>query len=331
MNQKSSLREQPNTASNTEIEIQEYIFDLKKFDIVPDAEYAPLEGLAPGSAEAQARQRETIERLGLPLEIKTKITGIRFRLIPPGKFLMGSPDSEPHRQKDERQHRVTITKPFYMGKYEVTQAQWERVMGTNPSHFQTLDDNLPVERVAWYQSNDFCTKLCELEGVSPQTFRLPTEAEWEYACRAGTTTAYYRGNECDSTVANISSKVRIERTRMTGFFAQKPVVDVAYEYRAATGTRSVGSYPANAFGLYDMHGNVWEWCVDWYEEIYSVQVEDPSGPEKGKMKVLRGGSWSDKPEECRAAQRNSFWNTYSSSNVGFRLVLQISHLTAAGG
>ena len=208
-------------------------------------------------------------------------------LIPAGKFVMGSPESEKGRSKDETQHEVTLTKPFYMGKYEVTQEQWEAVMVNNRSFYR--GPKLPVTSVSWENCQEFIKKL---NAKTSGGYRLPTEAEWEYSCRAGTTTAYSYGDSItknDSNVEGLSTKV-------------------------------VGSYKPNAFGLYDMHGNVWEWCEDWKVDYPKEAVIDPKGPEAGKNRVLRGGSFTGVGMHSRSA--NWFDNLPSTWNIdylGFRL------------
>ena len=178
-------------------------------------------------------------------------------LIPAGTFVMGSPESEEDRNDDEVQHLVTLTKPYYMGKYEVTQEQWEAIMGKNPS--QIKGTNFPVTDVSWNDCQKFIKKLNK---ITEGGYRLPTEAEWEYACRAGTTTAYSFGGSLAENDANIIGE-RI---------------------------KSVGSYKPNAFGLYDMHGNVFEMCEDWYAEYPTGVIIDPKGPAKGKNHIVRGGA-----------------------------------------
>ena len=208
-------------------------------------------------------------------------------LIPAGKFVMGSPESEKGRSKDETQHEVSLTKPFYMGKYEVTQEQWEAVMVNNRSFYR--GPKLPVTSVSWENCQEFIKKL---NAKTSGGYRLPTEAEWEYSCRAGTTTAYSYGDSItknDSNVEGLSTKV-------------------------------VGSYKPNAFGLYDMHGNVWEWCEDWKVDYPKEAVIDPKGPEAGKNRVLRGGSFTGVGMHSRSA--NWFDNLPSTWNIdylGFRL------------
>jgi formylglycine-generating enzyme required for sulfatase activity len=208
-------------------------------------------------------------------------------LIPAGKFVMGSPESEKGHRINETQHEVTITKPFYMGKYEVTQEQWDAVMINNRSFYR--GPKLPVTSVSWENCQEFIKKL---NAKTSGGYRLPTEAEWEYSCRAGTTTAYSYGDSItknDSNVEGLSTKV-------------------------------VGSYKPNAFGLYDMHGNVWEWCEDWKVDYPKEAVIDPKGPEAGKNRVLRGGSFTGVGLHSRSA--NWFDNLPSTWNIdylGFRL------------
>ena len=209
-------------------------------------------------------------------------------LVPEGKFKMGSPKSEKDRSKDETQHEVTLTKPFYMGKYEVTQEQWEAVMGKNPS--RTKGAKLPVTDVSWEDCQEFIKKL---NAKTDGGYRLPTESEWEYSCRAGTSTAYSYGDNLTKSDANIyGSKIG------------EPV--------------AVGSYKPNAFGLYDMHGNVWEWCEDWLGE-YPFAVTDPKGPATGEYRVLRGGSFDLVVSGARSSDRYYSSPTNRLNGLGFRL------------
>ena len=175
-------------------------------------------------------------------------------LIPAGKFKMGSPASEKGRSDDETQHQVTLTKSYYMGKHEVTQEQWESVMGNNPS--DTKGAKYPVTDVSWEDCQEFIKKL---NAKTNDGYRFPTEAEWEYSCRAGTTTAYSVGDILTKNDANIEGGI----------------------------IKAVGSYRPNAFGVYDMHGNVWEWCEDWYAHYPARAVTDPKGPATGECRVLR--------------------------------------------
>ena len=229
----------------------------------------------------------------------TNSMGMKLIYIPPGEFLMGSPANEEGRYSDEGpQRRVKLSKGFYMGIYEVTQAQYRAIMGTNPSHFQ--GDNNPVECISWNDAMEFCRKLSSKEG---RTYRLPTEAEWEYACRAGTQTRYSFGD------SNLS----------LGDYA-------LYEDNSSKKPHPVGQKKPNAFGLYDMHGNVLEWCNDFYSDSYAnAGSTDPQGASSGQVRVLRGGCWYGNPRYCRSAYR--FRNSPDNANYyGFRVVLSVSSL-----
>ena len=210
-------------------------------------------------------------------------------LIPAGKFKMGSPASEKDRNEKETQHEVTLTKPFYMGKYEVTQEQWFEIMGENPS--REKGRMLPVTNVSWNECHFFIRKLNEKTNGG---YRLPTEGEWEFACRAGTTTAYSFGDKITPKDANY-----------VGSEIGKPV--------------AIGSYKPNSFGLYDIHGNVWEWCEDWYGDYPAGAVTDPKGPAKGEYRVLRGGSFFNSGSFARSSIRDSRTPPYRGNNSGFRL------------
>ena len=215
--------------------------------------------------------------------------------IPPGEFVMGSPSSEAHRYDNEGpQHRVQITQGFWMGKYEVTQAQWQSVMGNNPRWF-TGDGKLPVEQVSWDDCQEFVKKLSQRVGG---TFRLPTEAEWEYACRAGSSTAYCFGDD---------------ESRL-GDYAW-------YDENSGNETHPVGQKKPNAWGLYDMHGNVYEWCGDWFGDYPSGAVTDPTGPSSGSRRVVRGGGWNGGPWICRSADRIRSSPVYRYDLHGFRVAL----------
>jgi len=260
-----------------------------------------------------------------PLETVTLDLGdgvtLELARIPAGTFLMGSPASEggnktvgpdgetmdwPGRFPNETQHEVTLSKPFYMGIHQVTQAQYESVMGKNPSHFKGKEDsaNRPVEQVSWNDAVEFCQKLSEKTG---RNVRLPTEAEWEYACRAETTTAFNTGDTISTEQANFNGD---------------------FTYGSGTKgvcrgeTTAVGSFPANAWGLYDMHGNVWEWVADWYGEYPTGAVTDPQGPAEGQFRVLRGGSWNfNPPRLCRSAARGWPEPALRLYDFGFRVSL----------
>jgi uncharacterized protein (TIGR02996 family) len=273
--------------------------------------------------------------------------GMKFVLISAGTFLMGSPKNEMHRQDNEGpQHKVEITRPFYLGMYQVTQEEYQRVMGNNPSwccasslgaeKVRGLDTRRhPVETVTWIDAVAFCRNppspprtrenrwpswkdavaFCRNLLMQPEekkkrrAYRLPTEAEWEYACRGGATssTPFHFGATLSSTQAN--------------FNGDSP-------YQAAKGpclerTTPVGSYKPNAFGLFDMHGNVWEWCNDWYDEYYYYLSprQDPQGPQHGTFRVLRGGSWGVEGHLCRLAYRRWYPPVGRTSvDIGFRVV-----------
>jgi formylglycine-generating enzyme required for sulfatase activity len=229
---------------------------------------------------------------------------------------MGSPPEEVRRSKDEEQHEVEITRPFYLGVFEVTQGQWREVMGNNPSSFNrdragSNTDDLPVESVSWPEVQTFLEKLAALEEEKKagRKYRLPTEAEWEYACRGGASEyqVFHYGNSLSSTQANFNGD---------------------YPYETAKGpylerTSQVGSYEPNRFGLYDMHGNVWEWCQDWYDQDYykSSPRRDPAGPAAGSSRVCRGGSWDCFGQRCRSAWRNGTEPANRYEWLGFRVVL----------
>jgi len=293
-------------------------------DDLVDVQYPSLDGLAPGSEEAQERQRQAVQELGLPLEVKTRQTGIVLRLIPAGTFMMGSPESEAGRWDNEGpQHEVTLTQAFYCGKFEVTQGQWEQVMGNNPSVFPNAGPAAPVESVSWEDCQVFLKTLCEVEGVPEGTYRLLTEAEWEYACRAGTQTALYNGNLVILGWNNGpaldpiawyggNSGVEYEGAADSSDWGEKQ-----YEHQRA-GTHPVGGKMANAYGLHDMIGNVYEWCQDWYGGYPSVSVTDPLAP-LWALRVVRGGSWFCNAWRCRSAYRGGGQPGERDDGVGLRL------------
>ncbi len=228
-------------------------------------------------------------------EIIANSLGMRFAWRPPGTFLMGSPPSEPQRWDDEQQHRVTLSKGFWLGVTPVTQAQWQAVMGSNPSHFQ--GDDRPVEEVSWDDCQEFCKRLAERDG---QRYRLPTEAEWEYACRAGTTTPFHFGATLSTEQANYDGNYTYGEGKKG-------------KYREET--TPVGSFPANAWGLHDMHGNVWEWCQDWYgpylKEISKIlkgrKAETPAWCAAAPGSTIRGGAAPPAATGARRAPATSMW------------------------
>ena len=223
--------------------------------------------------------------------------------VAPGSFMMGSPETEEGRDDDETQHHVTLTKGYWLGETEVTQAQWESVMGDNPSRFKGA--SRPVENVSWEDCQKFIAKVNrEARRQFGGDARLPTEAEWEYACRAGTQTAYSWGSSLNGDKANCDGNVPYGTT-IKGTYKQETV--------------NVCSYSPNVWGFYDMHGNVYEWCQDWYGKYPSGAVTDPTGQASGVSRVLRGGSWYDFAGYCRSAYRH--WNCpgYRINLCGFRL------------
>ncbi|MBQ7590715.1 MAG: formylglycine-generating enzyme family protein [Verrucomicrobia bacterium] len=228
--------------------------------------------------------------------------------IEPGTFTMGSPSDELGRSDDEIQHKVTLSKGYWLGKYEVTQAQYKAVMETNPSHF--TGDNNPVDSVSWEEAMAFCTKLTEIEQAAGRLpfgyeYTLPTEAQWEYACRAGTTTALNSGK-------NLSDKNKCPEMDEVGW----------YDGNSSGKTHPVGQKQPNAKGLYDMHGNVLEWCLDWYKIGYPINdVTDPTGPDTGTYRVNRGGSWWGYASSSRSAFRGNGSPSDAYSWVGFRVAL----------
>ena len=274
----------------------------------PDIDHQPLTSKAffPMTAEqARGVQAAAARELRLPIEI-TNTIGMRLRLIPAGEFVMGAPTDERGRCRNEAlPHRVRITRPFYLGVFPVTQGEYERVMGINPSYFREDSEwqtsGLPVESVSWGDAIEFCDRLSQMD--SGWVYRLPTEAEWEYACRAGTTTPFHFGRILDGRQANCDGK------HPYGTEEKGPSVNR---------TTLVGSYAPNGFGLFDLHGNVWEWCADWYAE-YFTEFEDPPGPASGISHVVRGGSWGYHPRSCRSASRNWCQPWYHYNHLGFRV------------
>jgi formylglycine-generating enzyme required for sulfatase activity len=223
-----------------------------------------------------------------------------------GSFMMGSPVSEAGQFDVEVQHRVTVSS-FYMGKYEVTQEEYAALMGTNPSYFN--GDNLPVERVTWYDAVNYCNARSQNEGLTPayvvsdttvtwnrsaNGYRLPTEAEWEYACRAGTTTPYFSGSSVDG----------------VGWYGDN----------SESTTHSVGTKQDNGWGLYDMYGNVREWCWDWFGGYETAAQTDPMGASSGSDRVVRGGSWGNIGQSLRSAYRGYSMPSSLDNGLGFRLL-----------
>ena len=227
----------------------------------------------------------------------TNSIGIELKLLPAGAFTMG----DARGAANERPHRVTLTRPYYIGVHEVTNAQWKRVMGSVPSKW--TDNNRPVEQASWDEAVDFCLKLSALptEKSAGRTYRLPTEAEWEYACRAGTTTSYSFGDD-DSRLDNFAW----------------------FKGNSGGQTHPVGQKKPNAWGLHDMHGNVWEWCSDWSGDYATGEAKDPTGAPSGSIRVLRGGGWTSATSRCRLALREGGVTSRRDSYVGFRLAMSPS-------
>ena len=229
------------------------------------------------------------EKAPSPGDVFTNSLGMKFVLIPAGSFMMGSPPDEPTRKEDEKQHKVTISKPFFMQTTEVTQEVWKKIMGYNPSVFKNCGENCPVSMVSWNDAQEFIKKLNKMEKTD--RYRLPTEAEWEYSCRAGTTTVFYTGNCISTDEANYHGK--------------HPMPDCPKDQKDRETPLAVGSLPPNPWGLYDMHGNLWEWCQDWYGDYPSEHVTDPTGPSSGEGRVVRGGSWNHFASFMRSAFRGA--------------------------
>ena len=270
--------------------------------------------IAQGPARGQGAAREV-----------TNSVGMKLVLVPAGKFVMGSPATEAEREAGEGQHEVVITRPFYLGAHTVTQGQFAKVMGKNPSFFHPKNGGSPdhpAEQVRWGDAREFCKKLSALpeEKKAGRTYRLPSEAEWEYACRAGTTTPFNVGDALSSKQANFN-----------GNFPYGGADKGPYLRKTA----KVGSYSPNAWGLYDMHGNVLEWCNDWYDPDYYKKSprQNPKGPENGVVAtgfgsnffvVVRGGCWLDEGRACRSARRFRLQQSDPYRWTGFRVACDVA-------
>jgi formylglycine-generating enzyme required for sulfatase activity len=247
-----------------------------------------------------SKARGRLERLREDAKIPKEITngkGMRFRLIPAGEFTMGAVTADARAGNDEKpRHNVRISKPFYISAFEITQSQFESVTGNNPSKFRGSDK--PVESVSWDEAVEFCNKLSQLEGGK---YRLPTEAEWEYACRAGSSTTFYWGDSMDDRYA-------------------------WHAENSDNQTQPAGRKLPNSWGLYDMSGNVCEWCADWYgSDYYGMSGSlDPQGPSTGKNRVIRGNAWNANPGILRTSFRLSTRPDNRSNSIGFRVVLEVA-------
>jgi formylglycine-generating enzyme required for sulfatase activity len=276
-------------------------------------------------------------------ELSFKLTGVRsgatiklmpenFARIGGGTFIMGSPETEIGRHTDEAPRQVTL-KGFYIGKYEVTQQEYQDVMRTNPSNFK--GSSLPVEQVSWYDAVEYCNRRSERDGLVPvytisktrsdpnniseydtyrwlvtwdksaNGYRLPTEAEWEYACRAGSSTPFNTGHNISTTLANFDGNGPYDSGNK-GIYREK--------------TTPVGNFPPNSLGLYDTHGNVREWCWDWYGPYEDSSASNPEGMVTGKYRIARGGSWYNEAVHLRSAYRDGYTSSYRNYYVGFRIV-----------
>jgi formylglycine-generating enzyme required for sulfatase activity len=253
-----------------------------------------IEALPDPAVVTDESLRAAIVATGLPWRVRDNASQIEMLLVPPGEFMMGCSASQDYGCDDDENpvHQVVLTQAFYLGRYEVTQAEWSAVMGSNPSNFQGQPDSpsRPVEMISWQM----------IQGFEAATgLRLPTEAEWEYACRAGTTTAFNNGSNDDSTLPTLAW----------------------FEDTSDFQTRPVGQKLANALGLHDMHGNVWEWLEDWFGAGYYAKSPaiDPPGPSSGTSRVLRGGSWSGSSDRCRSSNRSVNNPDSFRDNVGIRV------------
>jgi formylglycine-generating enzyme required for sulfatase activity len=260
-------------------------------------------------------------------KVLTNSLGMKLAPIPAGKFLMGSPADEVERDDNEVQHEVTISRPFYMGVYEVTQREFNHLMAGTVKRGAIFNDrrgggaDFPMENIQWNEAVAFCDTLSRLpqEKNAGRRYRLPTEAEWEYACRAGTTTPFHFGKSLSSKEANFNGNYPY------GGADKGPFVGL---------TAKVGSFAPNAWGLYDMHGNVAEWCADYYDPDYyrKSPKEDPRGPEKGVVptdyenfyRVIRGGCWLDEARGCRSAYRFRAMPHDPYRLIGFRVVCEVA-------
>ena len=222
---------------------------------------------------------------------------------------MGSPSGESERGSDETQHRVTLSRGYYLQTTEVTQGQWEKVMGSNPSQFKNCGNNCPVESVSWEDCQAFIRKLNGMEGTGK--YRLPTEAEWEYAARAGSQTRFFWGNDADCNNMMYENDPGSSEVKCVDYVRSRGLTPDS--------TAPVKSYSPNTWGLYDMHGNVWEWCQDRYGDYPSGSVTDPTGPTSGSNRVIRGGSWYRGAGGCRSANRGRGTPGPRNRHLGFRL------------
>jgi formylglycine-generating enzyme required for sulfatase activity/predicted Ser/Thr protein kinase len=298
----------PDKSKSLHINLRKFKFETITLRVINHNKQATIFGRKIISSANIALDRRTYQ---VEYFIDAPVDDLKIEMIrvPDGVFLMGSPITEEEQSKDENpQHLVNIS-AFFLGKYPITQAQWQMVMDSNPSHFKGA--NLPVENVSWHDAQGFCHKLSEVTG---KPYRLPTEAEWEYACRAGTTTPFYFGEVITSDLANFNGQVTYG-----GYLKTK--------YRQQT--TDVSTFPPNSFGLYDMHGNVWEWCQDESHDHYRNAPADGSAWQASstsngnRSRVLRGGAWNSTPANCRSAFRNGYFPDSRFDRCGFRIAFSI--------
>jgi formylglycine-generating enzyme required for sulfatase activity len=253
-----------------------------------------------------------------PAKLVSSLPDLDLVLISPRTFLMGSPKTEWGHRPEEQQRQVTLSRSFYLATTEVTQRQWQTVMGSNPSYLYDCPD-CPVENVSWYDAIEFCNRLSAMEDLLPiytvidtnvnwddtaNGYRLPTEAEWEYSCRARTTTPFYTGNCLSASDANFNGYLHPRECPLG--LSREQVVDV-------------GSFAPNTWGLFDMHGNVAEWCWDWLNLPTPDPAIDPRGPEHGELKIIRGGNYAKGPHACRSASRMVYDPHQKNPSLGLRL------------
>ena len=261
--------------------------------LVAEANRSNQDGIHQGPAP------DAIGQFRQPGQVVTNSLGIRFAWIPPRTFLMGSPAGEKEREGSEAQHQARLSKGFFMGTCPVTQAHWKKVMGENPSRFR--GENLPVEQISWHECAAFCKKMSEMDG---KLYRLPSESEWEHACRAGTITPFHFGETILADQGN--------------FDAKYPYGD-GKKGTCRQQTTPVDEFAPNAWGLFDVHGNVWEWCSDWYGIYPTEDSVDCHGPTNGAERVIRGGAWNQIPKRCRSAYRECSDPNKRRKDVGFRV------------
>jgi len=293
---------------------QELRAELKGTSLPPDlatvenADQAALEGLAEGSLEAQELQKQTAAELGLPLEVRTWQTDLRFRLIPPGTLSIDLPPAAGTAPEDAVR-RATLSMPFYVSRYEVTQKQWIEVMGALPEATITAGDELPVTGMTWDEASAFCRELAVHEGVPEGTYRLLTEAEWEYTCRAGTNTRFIMGDG-EAVLGRVAWSKGEED---------------------ADSPQPVGQKQPNAWGLFDCHGNAQEWCRDWFAPLLPGDTIDAVGPDQGTAKVVRGGSHLTQPGACASSARDMLSPAARSLDVGLRIMRGIPWFVVGNG